>query len=160
MGLGLLSGRLDSVDRMPLRHENVGIAVSDLDATIAFFTDLGLVVVGRDTVGGGRAGGVLGLDAGGARIATLETRDGHGRLELFERLRPEALVSKPPRPGGAGARRVSFSVDDMDEALEIAARHGYRPLRGVAIFEDVLKLSGVRGPSGILVMLAEKLTTG
>jgi glyoxylase I family protein len=53
--------------------------------------------------------------------------------------------------------RVAFSVDDIDEALEIAARHGCRPLRGVATYGDVYKLTYVRGPSGILVMLAEAL---
>ena len=31
------------------------------------------------------------------------------------------------------------------------------PLRGVATHEDVYKLTYVRGPSGILVMLAEEL---
>jgi glyoxylase I family protein len=39
---------------MPIKLENVGIAVRDIEATIAFFTDLGLTVVGRDTVSGGR----------------------------------------------------------------------------------------------------------
>jgi glyoxylase I family protein len=53
--------------------------------------------------------------------------------------------------------RVAFSVDDIDEALEIAARHGCRPLRGVATYGDVYKLTYLRGPSGILVMLAQKL---
>ena len=37
---------------MPIKLENVGIAVRDLEAAIAFFTDLGLVVLGRDTVSG------------------------------------------------------------------------------------------------------------
>jgi glyoxylase I family protein len=53
--------------------------------------------------------------------------------------------------------RVAFSVEDIDEALAIAARHGCHPLRGVATYEDVYKLTYVRGPSGILVMLAEEL---
>ena len=53
--------------------------------------------------------------------------------------------------------RVAFSVDDIDEALAIAGRHGCHPLRGVATYEDVYKLTYVRGPSGILVMLAEEL---
>ena len=53
--------------------------------------------------------------------------------------------------------RVAFSVDDIDEALAVAARHGCHPLRGVATYEDVYKLTYVRGPSGILVMLAEEL---
>lgn len=54
--------------------------------------------------------------------------------------------------------RVAFSVDDIDEALEIAARHGCRPLRAVAIYQDVYRLTYLRGPSGILVMLAEALS--
>ena len=53
--------------------------------------------------------------------------------------------------------RVAFSVDDIDEALAIAARHRCHPLRGVATYEDVYKLTYIRGPSGILVMLAEEL---
>jgi hypothetical protein len=46
--------------------------------------------------------------------------------------------------------RVAFSVDDIDEALEIAARHGCHPLRGVATYGDVHRLTYVRGPSGII----------
>lgn len=37
---------------MLIKFENVGIAVRDLDKTIAFFTDLGLSVLDRDTVNG------------------------------------------------------------------------------------------------------------
>ena len=37
---------------MPIKLENVGIAVRDLEATISFFTDLGLTVLGRATVSG------------------------------------------------------------------------------------------------------------
>jgi glyoxylase I family protein len=37
---------------MPIKLENVGIAARDLEATIASFTDLGLTVLGRETVSG------------------------------------------------------------------------------------------------------------
>ena len=53
--------------------------------------------------------------------------------------------------------RVAFWVDDIDEALEVAARHGCHPLRGVATYQNLYKLTYVRGPSGILVMLAEEV---
>ena len=142
---------------MAIKLENVGIAVRDLDATIAFFTDLGLTVVGRTTVSGEWADTAVGLDSNHANIAMLETPDGHGRIELFEYIHPEAIESEPILPNVIGMHRVAFSVDDIDAALEVAARHGYHPLRGVATYEDIYKLTYVRGPSGIIVMLAEEL---
>ena len=143
---------------MAIKLENVGIAVRDIDATIAFFTDLGLTVVGRDTISGEWADTAVGLDGNHAKIAMLQTPDGHGQLELFEYLHPEAIETEPTRPNEIGMHRVAFSVDDIDEALAIAARHGCFPLRGVANYEGVYKLSYVRGPSGIIVMLAQDLT--
>ena len=145
---------------MPIALENVGIAVRDLEATIAFFTDLGLTVVGRDTVSGEWTDTAVGLDGNHANIAMLETPDGHGRLELFEYLHPDAIETEPTRPNEIGMHRVAFSVDDLDAALEIAAAHGCRPLRGVATYQDIYKLTYVRGPSGIIVMLAQDLTKG
>ena len=142
---------------MPIKLENVGIAVRDIDATIAFFTDLGLTVLGQTTVSGEWADTAVGLDGNHARIAMLQTPDGTGRLELFEYIHPEAIETEPTRPNEIGMHRVAFSVDDLDEALEIAARHGCHPLRGVATYEDVYKLTYLRGPSDILVMLAQDL---
>ena len=142
---------------MPIKLENVGIAVRDLDETIAFFTDLGLTVLGRDTVSGEWADTAVGLDGNHAKIAMLQTPDGTSRLELFEYIHPDAIETEPALPNEIGMHRVAFSVDDIDAALEIAARHGCRPLRGVATYGDVYKLTYLRGPSGILVMLAEEL---
>ncbi|AUZ34947.1 glyoxalase [Arthrobacter sp. PGP41] len=145
---------------MAIKLENVGIAVRDLEATIAFFTDLGLMLVGRDTVSGEWADTAVGLDGNHARIALLQTPDGQGQLELFEYIHPEAIESNPTRPNDIGMHRVAFSVDDIDKTLEIAARHGCHPLRGVATYREAYKLTYLRGPSGILVMLAEKLKKG
>ncbi len=142
---------------MPITLENVGIAVRDLEATIAFFTDLGLTVVGRDTVSGEWTDTAVGLDGNHAKVAMLQTPDGSGHLELFEYIHPDAIETEPTRPNDIGMHRVAFSVDDIDETLEIAARHGCRPLRAVATYRDVYKLTYVRGPSGILVMFAEAL---
>ena len=141
-----------------IKLENVGIAVRDLEATIAFFTDLGLAVVGRDTVSGEWADTAVGLDGNHANIAILQTPDGHGQLELFEYLNPNAIETAPTLPNEIGMHRVAFSVDNLDDALAIAAKHGCYPLRGVANYQDVYKLTYLRGPSGILVMFAQDLT--
>ena len=143
---------------MGIKMENIGIAVEDIDATIAFFTDLGLEVVGRDTVSGEWTDTAVGLDGNHAKIAMLRTPDGHGQLELFEYIHPAAIETAPTRPNEIGMHRVAFSVDDIDAALAIAARHGCHPLRGVAEYENIYKLTYVRGPSGIIVMFAEDLT--
>src|SRR5690242_15912387 len=142
---------------MATRLDNVGIAVRDLDAAIAFFTDLGLTVIGRDTVSGEWTETAVGLDGNHAKIAMLQTPDGHGRLELFEYIHPSAIESTPTAPNEIGMHRVAFSVDDIESALKTAARHGCHPLRGVATYGDAYKLTYVRGPSGIIVMLAEEL---
>jgi catechol 2,3-dioxygenase-like lactoylglutathione lyase family enzyme len=78
---------------MPIKLENVGIAVRDIDAAIAFFTDLGLSVLGRDTVSGEWAETAVGLDGNHTKIAMLQTPDGNGRLELFEYIHPVAFES-------------------------------------------------------------------
>lgn len=143
---------------MAISMENVGIAVRELDATIAFFTDLGLTVIGQDTVSGDWADTAVGLDGNHAKIAMLQTPDGHGRLELFEYIHPDAIDTEPTLPNEIGMHRVAFKVDDIDASLAIAASHGCYPLRGVANYNDVFKLSYLRGPSGIIVMLAQELT--
>ena len=142
---------------MPIKLENVGIAVRDLDAAIAFFTDLGLTLVGRDEVSGSWTDVAVGIDGNHAKIAMLNTPDGHGQLELFEYLDGLEIETEPTLPNEIGMHRVAFSVDDIDAALEIAAKHGCYPLRGVATYEDIYKLTYVRGPSGIIVMLAQAL---
>ncbi|WP_353649511.1 VOC family protein [Nakamurella sp. A5-74] len=142
---------------MPIKLENVAIAVRDLEETIAFFADLGLTVLGRDTVSGEWTDTAVGLDGNHAKIAMLQTPDGNGHLELFEYIHPDAIETSPTRPNEIGMHRVAFSVDGLDEALRIAAKHGCHPLRGVATYEDVYKLTYLRGPSGIIVMLAESL---
>jgi glyoxylase I family protein len=143
---------------MAIKLENVGIAVRDIEEAISFFVDLGLEVAGRDTISGDWADTAVGLDGNHAKIAVLTTPDGHGQIELFEYLHPDAIETEPTAPNEIGMHRVAFSVDDIDVALATAARHGCYPLRGVANYEDVYKLTYLRGPSGILVMLAQDLT--
>ena len=145
---------------MTTRIDNVGIAVRDLEAAIAFFTHLGLELLGRDEVSGEWADTAVGLDGNHARIAMLEAPGGQGRIELFQYLHPDAIETEPTLPNEIGMHRVALQVDDIDASLAIAARHGCAPLRGVADYQGVYRLTYLRGPSGILVMLAQAMQPG
>jgi catechol 2,3-dioxygenase-like lactoylglutathione lyase family enzyme len=102
---------------MPVKLENVGIAVRDLDAAIAFFTDLGLTVLGRARISGEWADTAVGLDGNTADIAVLQTPDGNGRIEMFQYVHPDAIEVEPVQPNTIGMHRVSFKVDNIDAAL-------------------------------------------
>lgn len=87
---------------MSIRLENVAIAVRDLEAAVSFFTDLGLIVLGRDTVSGDWVETAVGLDGNHVKLALLQTPDGHGRLELFEYIYPEPIETEPTQPHEIG----------------------------------------------------------
>lgn len=76
------------------RMDNVGIVVEDLDAAIAFFTELGLVLEGRAPIWGEWADRVTGLLDMRVEIAMLRTPDGHSRIEL-SRFQAPPVVAGP-----------------------------------------------------------------
>src|SRR5438128_4342536 len=81
------------------RMDNVGIVVEDIDAAIAFFTELGLTLEGRAPIQGDWADGVTGLRDMRVEIAMMRTPDGHSRLELSRFLAPPRGRRSPQRPG-------------------------------------------------------------
>jgi catechol 2,3-dioxygenase-like lactoylglutathione lyase family enzyme len=141
------------------RMDNVGIVVEDLDATVAFFRELGLELEGRAMVEGEWAGRVTGLGDQRVEIAMLRTPDGHGRLELSRFLRPPVVADHRNAPVNAlGYLRVMFAVDDIDETLARLRKHGARLVSSEIVqYEDVYRLCYIRGPEGLLIALAEEL---
>ena len=57
------------------RMDNVGIVVDDLDAAVAFFTELGMELEGRMPIEGSWAGNVVGLDDMRSEIAMMRIPD-------------------------------------------------------------------------------------
>ena len=79
-----------------------------------------------------------------------------GASSCFEYIHPAAIETAPTRANEIGMHRVAFSVDDIDQALEIAARRLPPAARGGDLRRR-LQARYVRGPSGIIVMLAQEL---
>ena len=140
------------------RMDNVGIAVEDLDATIAFFRELGLALEGRMMVEGEWAGRVTGLGDQSVEIAMMRTPDGHSRLELSRFIAPPVAEDHRRAPVNAlGYLRVMFAVEDIDDTLARLARHGAEVVGKVARYGDAYRLCYIRGPEGILIGLAQEL---
>lgn len=141
-----------------IRMDNVGIVVEDIDATIAFFTDLGLEFEGRATIEGEWADGVTGLQDMRVEIAIMRTPDGHGRLELSRFLAPPVVADHRSAPVNAlGYLRVMFAVDDIDETLARLRKRGAQLVGDVVQYEGSYRLCYIRGPEGLLIGLAEQL---
>jgi catechol 2,3-dioxygenase-like lactoylglutathione lyase family enzyme len=140
------------------RMDNVGIVVEDLEATIAFFRELGLELEGRATIEGEWAGRVTGLGDQRVEIAMMRTPDGHSRLELSRFLTPPVVADHRNAPVNAlGYLRVMFTVDDIDDTLERLRKRGAELVGEVVRYQDVYRLCYIRGPEGHLIGLAQEL---
>jgi len=139
------------------RMDNVLIVVDDLEATKAFFRELGLKLEGETTVEGPLVAKLIGLKDVRATLATLRTPDGQG-IELDKFHTPDAIRFGPVAApvNTLGIRRIMFAVDDIDAVLTRVLAHGAE-LIGEMQYGDTYRLAYIRGPEGLIVALAEQL---
>ena len=139
------------------RMDNVLIVVDDLEATKAFFIELGLKLEGETMVEGPSVGNLIGLEDVRATLAMMRTPDGQG-IELDKFHTPDAVRFGPVDApvNTLGLRRVMFSVEDIDAVVARMRVHGAR-LIGETRYGDTYRLAYIRGPEGIIVALAEQL---
>jgi len=142
------------------RMDNVGIVVDDLGGAIDFFRELGLELEGRAMIEGEWAGRATGLGDQRVEIAMMRTPDGHGRIELSRFLAPPTIADHRNAPVNAlGYLRVMFTVDDIDETLERLCKRGAQLVGDVVQYKDAYRLCYIRGPEGLLIGLAQKLSS-
>jgi len=140
------------------RMDNVGIVVEDLDASIEFFTELGLTLEGRMPIEGEWAGRVTGERGQRVEIAMMLTPDGHSRLELSRFDAPAIASDHRTAPvNSLGYLRVMFAVEDLDDSLARLGKLGVTVVDEVVNYEGIYRLCYIRGPEGILIGLAEQL---
>lgn len=141
-----------------LRMDNVSVVLEDLEAAIAFFTELGMTVEGRTFIEADWADRIVGLKDQRAEIAMMRTPDGHGGLELLRYLRPAAVSGQPDAPVNTlGIRRLMFAVEGIDDVLARLQARGAELVGELTRIEDSWWMCYLRGPEGILVGLAEKI---
>jgi catechol 2,3-dioxygenase-like lactoylglutathione lyase family enzyme len=139
------------------RLDNVLIVVDDLEATKAFFIELGLKLEGETVVEGPLVGSLIGLKDVRATLAMLRTPDGQG-IELDKFHTPAAVRFGPVDApvNTLGIRRIMFAVEDIGAVVARMRAHGAE-LIGEMQYGDAYRLAYIRGPEGIIVGLAEQL---
>lgn len=102
------------------RIDHIGVAVEDLDASIALYEEsFGMELSLRETV-----------EAQGVEAALLNVGDGH--VELMAATGPDTPVGKFLTKRGAGLHHVAYAVDDIDSVLEQLAASGIELIDGEA----------------------------
>ena len=143
------------------RMDNVLVVVDDLEAVTSFFVELGMELEGRGPVEGRWVERVIGIDDVRQDVAMLRIPGGHGRIELARFHTPEAVGAEPKDApvNTLGIRRIMFAVDDIDDVVARLRAHGAELVGEIARYENVYRLCYVRGPEGIIVGLAEELSS-
>src|SRR5947209_18419841 len=137
---GLAGRRVRMLAGMAIqRMDNVAVVVDDLDAAVAFFTELGMELEGKGQVEGLFADRTVGLDGVRSEIAMMRTPDGHSKLELTRYHAPAAHRAGPedPPPNTLGLHRVMFAVDDIHDTVARLRAHGAELLGEVAQYENI-----------------------
>lgn len=131
---------------MLVGFEHIGMTVSDLDRSIAFYQDLlGLELKLRKR------------QADGGEVAFLEA--GGGQLEMGQPPGPVKSPASPPPRTQAGLLHITLAVDDVDatyQRLLGAGVTGLEKPRDAYNSEMLRRVAFVADPDGIPVELAER----
>ena len=140
------------------RFDHVGITVADLDTVAAFFVGLGFEVEGRTFMEGEFVDTVIGIPNSRSEIVMLRPPDGGTGLELSSFIRPNHEPGSPEAMSTElGLRNVMFEVDDLQTVVDRLATEGYGLIGGIGQYEDIWRMTYVRGPEGIIVALAQRI---
>jgi catechol 2,3-dioxygenase-like lactoylglutathione lyase family enzyme len=138
---------------------HVGITVRDLDTVAAFFAWLGFETEGRTVLEGEFLDTVIGIPNSRTEIVMLRPPGGGTGLELSRFIRPGHEAGSPgPMANELGLRNVTFEVDDLQAILGRLAADGYRLVGGVGQYEGIWRMASVRGPEGLIVNLAQRIS--
>jgi catechol 2,3-dioxygenase-like lactoylglutathione lyase family enzyme len=140
--------------------DNVGIVVTDMDAAVDLFLEIGLELEGRGTFEGPWMDRTIAFQGARCEIAMLRPPGGHGGVELSRFESPQLVSTEPVNPpvNALGYLRVMFEVDDVRDVVgRLQERHGATLVGEIVDYEDVYRLCYVRAPEGFMVGLAQSL---
>jgi len=86
--------------------------------------------------------------------------DGGGKLELVKYHSPPDTAGAQPAPANRlGFRHVAIEVNGLDTVLDGLRAKGFGTVGEVLEYGNVYRLCYVRGPEGVIVELAERISS-
>ena len=145
-----------------LRMDHIGINVQDMDAMVAFFTDLGFKIQGQMDVEGDWAvtvGQIIGLKSVRDTIVMMKIPGGDATVELVKFHSPvDEKGIQPSHSNTLGIRHICLAVDDVEGLVALLKKkHGAELFGEIKTYENTYKLCYLRGPEGLIVELAEQI---
>lgn len=139
--------------------DHIGITVMDLDAVSDFFVSLGMEIAGRTFIEGDFIDTVIGIPNSRTEIVMLTPPGGGTGIELSSFERPRPVGGSPQAEANElGFRSIAFEVDDLDACVEQVVADGYTLVGGIGEYENSWRMAYVRGPEGLLVALAYRVS--
>jgi len=141
-----------------LKTDHIGIVVNNLPAVKAFFLDFGLEVQGEQEIEGEWVDRVVGLNNVKSSIVVLRPSEGGANIELIKYYNPtDKQEIQQSFANCAGIRNIAFTVDDIETVVAEMKKKGFEIFGEIQNYEGIYKLCYIRGPEGIILMLAEEL---
>jgi catechol 2,3-dioxygenase-like lactoylglutathione lyase family enzyme len=128
--------------------EHVGLGVSDMERSLAFYRDtLGMQVIRDLNISDDRIGRVVGIPGATCRIVHLKL--GPAMLELFQYTHPAgADIARTARQCDRGLIHIGFKVTDFHQQVE-KLKAGNIPFLGEPVeFRPNVWILYFRGPDG------------
>ena len=117
-----------------LATNHTSFTVSDLDRSIAFFTEvLGFEIINRALRDPNLISSITGISGADIEVAYIQG-PGH-RLELIQYHGPSDRRQAESRPCDSGFAHVAYDVDDVDAAVIASARHQVLPIGEVTVID-------------------------
>lgn len=139
-----------------MKMNHLGVSVSNLENTIAFYRDM----FGMDELtpifqfGGENYSAIMGVENASGRMTVI--RGGDVQLELFEFASPQPAPRDPNHPvSGHGYSHFGFEVDDIDEVYERLTAANVRFHCPVVSFPGGIRALYGRDPDGYVFELLE-----
>ena len=143
-----------------LATNHTSFTVSDLDRTIAFFRDaMGFEVTDKGPRDPAIVSQITGIE--GADMLIAYVRGAGHSLELIQYLGPkEGRGRVRSLPCDVGFAHLAYDVDDIDGAMQAAARHNVMPIGEVAVINAGPNAGGrvvyLRDADGVTIEFIEK----